>query len=202
MQKQKKQFVIITILLIICIAAWLGIRAYNNKAEEKEKEEAEAEKITVAEIAAEDIMAFSYKYEDTELSFTKTDGTWSYDADASVSLNQDAIASLLSNVERVVAEDEVKDYDDISDYGFDTSEQRVCVKTQEREYIFTFGMNNSLLNQDYMMLDGDDTVYLVSTTMKNSFTKSIEDLTQVEDAATEAEPIEAVDDVNIESTEE
>lgn len=181
MQKQKKQFVIITILLLICIGAWLGIRVYNDKMEEKEKQEAEAERITVAEIDADDITAFSYEYEGVELSFTKTDDTWTYDADTSVPLDQDAIVSLLSNVESVIAEDEVKDYDDISDYGFDASEQKVCVKTEEQEYIFTFGMNNSLLNQDYMMLDGDDTVYLVSTTIKNSFEKSVEDLTQAED---------------------
>ncbi len=197
MQKQKKQFIILIVLLIICVGAWLGIRAYNDKAEEKEKKEAEAKKITVAEISADDITAFSYDSDGTELSFSKTDGTWIYDGDPSVPLDQDAMTSLLSNVEKVTAEDEVKDYDDISDYGFDEPTQTIHVTTADQEYVFTFGMNNSLLNQDYMMSEGDDTVYLVSTTMKNAFTKTVSDLTKEEDTETEAVPEEGTENENV-----
>ena len=55
MQNQKKQFIILVILLVVCVGAWLGIRAYNDRAQEKEEKETEAKKITVAEINADDI---------------------------------------------------------------------------------------------------------------------------------------------------
>ena len=61
--------------------------------------------------------------------------------------------------------------------------------TNEKEYVFTFGMNNSLLGQDYLMSEGDDTVYLVSTTMKNAFSKTVSDLTKEEDTETETEAV-------------
>ena len=61
--------------------------------------------------------------------------------------------------------------------------------TNEKEYVFTFGMNNSLLGQDYLMTEGDDTVYLVSTTMKNVFSKTVSDLTKEEDTETETEAV-------------
>lgn len=201
MQKQKKQFIALVVLLVVCIGAWFGIRVYNDKAEEKEKSEAEAKKITVAEINTDDITAFSYENEGTELTFSKTDGSWIYDEDPTLLLDQDAVASLLSNVTKVTAEDEVKDYDDISDYGFDAPTQTVHVKTADLEYVFTFGMNNSLLNQDYLMREGDDTVYLVSTTIKNAFAKTVLDLTEEEDTEAEAVPEEGTEEA-AESTEE
>lgn len=189
MQNQKKQFILLVILLVVCVGAWLGIRAYNDRAQEKEEKETEAKKITVAEINTDDITAFSYESDGAELSFTNTDGTWTYDGDPSIPLDQDAVASLLSNVEKVTAEDKIEDYDDISDYGFDAPMQTVHVTTNEKEYVFTFGMNNSLLGQDYLMSEGDDTVYLVSTTMKNAFSKTVSDLTKEEDTETETETV-------------
>ncbi len=189
MQNQKKQFIILVILLVVCVGAWLGIRAYNDRAQEKEEKETEAKKITVAEINANDITAFSYESDGAELSFTNTDGTWTYDGDPSIPLDQDAVVSLLSNVEKVTAEDKIEDYDDISDYGFDAPTQTIHVTTNEKEYVFTFGMNNSLLGQDYLMSEGDDTVYLVSTTMKNAFSKTVSDLTKEEDTETETEAV-------------
>lgn len=195
MQKQKKQFIALVVLLVVCIGAWLGIRVYNDKAEEKEKNETEAKKITVAEISADDITAFSYENDGAELAFSKTDGTWIYDGDPSIPLDQDAVVSLLSNVTKVTAEDEVKDYDDISDYGFDAPTQTVHVKTADQEYVFTFGMNNSLLNQDYLMSEGNDTVYLVSTTIKNAFAKTVSNLTKEEDTELEAVPEEGTEEV-------
>lgn len=189
MQNQKKQFILLVILLVVCVGAWLGIRAYNDRAQEKKEKETEAKKITVAEINTDDITAFSYESDGAELSFTNTDGTWTYDGDPSIPLDQDAVASLLSNVEKVTAEDKIEDYDDISDYGFDAPTQTVHVTTNEKEYVFTFGMNNSLLGQDYLMSEGDDTVYLVSTTMKNAFSKTVSDLTKEEDTETETETV-------------
>lgn len=189
MQNQKKQFILLVILLVVCVGAWLGIRVYNDRAQEKEEKETEAKKITVAEINTDDITAFSYESDGAELSFTNTDGTWTYDGDPSIPLDQDAVASLLLNVEKVTAEDKIEDYDDISDYGFDAPMQTVHVTTNEKEYVFTFGMNNSLLGQDYLMSEGDDTVYLVSTTMKNAFSKTVSDLTKEEDTETETETV-------------
>lgn len=189
MQNQKKQFILLVILLVVCVGAWLGIRVYNDRAQEKEEKETEAKKITVAEINTDDITAFSYESDGAELSFTNTDGTWTYDGDPSIPLDQDAVASLLLNVEKVTAEDKIEDYDDISDYGFDAPMQTVHVTTNEKEYVFTFGMNNSLLGQDYLMSEGDDTVYLVSTTMKNAFSKTVSDLTKEEDTETETEAV-------------
>ena len=121
MQNQKKQFIILVILLVVCVGAWLGIRAYNDRAQEKEEKETEAKKITVAEINADDITAFSYESDGAELSFTNTDGTWTYDGDPSIPLDQDAVVSLLSNVEKVTAEDKIEDD------PCDDERERICI---------------------------------------------------------------------------
>lgn len=180
MQKQKKQFIIFLILLVVCAGAYLGVRIYNDHAEKKEEEQAAEEEITVAEITAEDITAFSYDFEGTELSFTKTEDGWIYDADSAVSLDQSSISAMLSNLVSLKAADKVEDYDDISEYGFDEPSRVITVTTEEKTYTFTFGMTNSILSQDYLMMDSDETVYLVSTTIKNAFEKSVADLTAEE----------------------
>jgi len=177
MQKQKKQIIVLAVLLILCVGAYIGIRMYNAKTQESKKKETEAKTTHVAKIAEKDITAFSYDYNGSTLSFTKANDKWTYDKDSSVNLDQSSIKTMLANLSDVKATDKIKKYDDTATYGFDSPTLALNVTTKEKTYALKFGITNSMLSSTYMMLDSDTTVYLADTTLETAFEKSIDELT-------------------------
>ena len=182
MQKQKKQFMIAVLVLAALALCYLGLRYYNTKQEEKEQEEEEAATIKVTDDSSEDVTEWSFQYNGTTLSFAKNDSDEWYDtADESVKLDQDLISGLLTNITSVIAEDEVTDYEALSDYGMDAPEVVVSYTTEEGSKTLSFGMTNEVLSKDYMMLEGNDTIYLVGTTVKSAFEITVDDLIATEE---------------------
>ncbi|MEE1250896.1 MAG: DUF4340 domain-containing protein [Lachnospiraceae bacterium] len=190
MKSQKKTFAILVIILIVCLGAYFGIRTYNSKTEEKEKKEKEAEEIVVTNMNADDITAFSYAYEDNQLSFSKQGDNWVCDNDTAFTLNQDAIETMLLTLKDLKAEDSIDvkatEEEGREDYGFSNPTMTIAVETGDKNTTFTFGMHNDLTNQDYMMVNTDQTVYLMATDVKAAFQKSLVDLKATEDLSTES----------------
>ena len=154
MKSQKRTFLILVVSLIIFLGVYLGIRVYNQKAEEKEKQETENNKIVVTEIDPEDVTAFSYEYEENQLSFVKEDGKWVCENNTGFSLNQDAVETMLSTLKELTAEasidvEEQKE-NDKEDYGLHNPTMSVFVTEKDKTIAFTFGMHNSLTDQDYL----------------------------------------------------
>ena len=115
MKKQKKQLIALCILLLICIVAWVSLTKWNKSQEQKKQEEEEASKVMVTDISTEDVKAFSYQYNNETLSFVKEDDTWYYEADKSIALDQDAVETLVTTAAQFTADQEIRDYEDLSD---------------------------------------------------------------------------------------
>ena len=195
MKSQKRTFLILVVSLIIFLGVYLGIRVYNQKAEEKEKQETKNNKIVVTEIDPEDVTAFSYEYEENQLSFVKEDGKWVCENNTGFSLNQDAVETMLSTLKELTAEasidvEEQKE-NDKEDYGLHNPTMSVFVTEKDKTIAFTFGMHNSLTDQDYLKIDSDDTVYLVTANVKAAFQKSLTDLKENEDNTESIESTES-----------
>lgn len=191
MKRQKKQFLILVILLILCVAAYVGIRIYNQKQSEKEEAKEAAEKITLTDLKSDDITAFSYQYEDQTLEFVKEEDTWYYNKDKTIPIDSSKITSMLSGILSVEATDKITDYDSLSDYGLDNPSNTITVTTADGTTTLKVGSENTMLSEYYLMKDEDQTVYLSSTSVGTSFAKSVEDLTKELDTETETEPAES-----------
>ena len=175
MKKQRKQFLVITIVLVFLIAATAGMKLYNKNAETAKEKETAADTIYITQTAAEDITAFSYELNGETLSFTKQDGTWSYDQDPSVNLDQDAVESLLSVFATFTATDEITAYENLSEYALDAPADTVTLYE---------GMENAMLNEYYVKNADSDVVYLTATSLQARFSKSVEELTVLEETET------------------
>jgi len=172
MKKQRKQFLVITIVLVFLIAATAGMKLYNKNAQTAKEKETAADTIYITQTAAEDITAFSYELNGETLSFTKQDGTWSYDQDPSVNLDQDAVESLLSVFATFTATDEITAYENLSEYALDAPADTVTFTT------------NAMLNEYYVKNADSDVVYLTATSLQARFSKSVEELTVLEETET------------------
>ncbi len=187
MKKQKKQLIALCILLLVCIVAWVCLTKWNKSQEQKKQEEEEASKVTVTDIATEDVNAFSYQYNNETLSFVKEDGTWYYEVDKSISLDQDAVETLAATAAQLTAEQEIKDYEDLSEYGLDTPSNTITLTTDDGTTTLFVGNENDMLSQYYVKTDQSDSIYLAASAIYSAYQKGIEDLTATESTTEIAE---------------
>ena len=209
MKKQKKQLIALCILLLICIVAWVGLTKWNKSQEQKKQEEAEASKVTVTDVNTEDVNAFSYQYNNETLSFVKEDDTWYYEADKSISLDQDTMETLIATTAQLTAEQEIKDYEDLSEYGLETPSNTITLTTGDGTTTLLIGNKNDMLSQYYVKTNQSDSIYLAGSAVYTTYQKGIADLTvteSTEKSATEqpeeTEEADTLQDGDTESTTE
>lgn len=184
MQKQKKQLFAVVAVLLLFIGAYVLLSFYNDKQEEKDTAKAEADKIYVTDVKAKDITAFSYQYNSSTLTFTKAEDTWNSTEESGIDLDESKIETLLSNLEKLEAEEVVENPDELSKYGFDAPTNVITFTTEEGTVTLTVGMKNEITDQYYVTMDGSEKLYLTSTVMPTAFEKSVADLV-VESTETE-----------------
>lgn len=204
MNKQKKQFLILCIVLVVCVIAYLIVSAYNKKQEEKESAEEEAAKITAFSVDADSITAFSYTLDGETLSFTKEDGEWKYDTDPSLNLNESTITTMLSDLTEVTAVEKITEdeTEDSSEYGFDTPANTISVTADGKTTTISIGNYNEMLSEYYLMVEGEETVYLVDSTLTNTFANSVDSLIAEETDTETEEPEEVSATESVETTEQ
>jgi thiol:disulfide interchange protein len=209
MKKQKKQLIALCILLLICIVAWVGLTKWNKSQEQKKQEEEEASKVTVTDVNTEDVNAFSYQYNNETLSFVKEDDTWYYEADKSISLDQDTMETLIATTAQLTAEQEIKDYEDLSEYGLETPSNTITLTTGDGTTTLLIGNKNDMLSQYYVKTNQSDSIYLAGSAVYTTYQKGIADLTvteSTEESATEqpeeTEEADTLQDGDTESTTE
>lgn len=195
MEKQKKQLLILGIVLLVLVGVYAGIRVYNDKQSEKEAAAAEAETVSVTDLAVEDVTAFSYMLDGEKLSFTKNGDAWQYDGDTNLNLDESALETMLSKVTSITATDSLSEYGDLSEYGLDEPSNVITITTAEGTVTLSVGTKNAITSGYYMMRDDSTTLYLVNATAATGCSRTLDELT-----AEDTEETEAVEEEN--STEE
>lgn len=181
MNGQKKQFIGICILVVICAVAYFGLKTYNEKAAEQEEQEAEAEKIEAVSIDTDSVNAFSYQLDGAAITFEKEDDTWYYKEDHSINVDQDAITDMLDAVAQVTATQRLEEVADTSEYGFDSPANVLTFEMEDGTRTITIGMQNEITGEYYIMDNNSDAIYVTETNPGSAFSKSVEDVTLEED---------------------
>ncbi len=184
MDGQKKQFIGICILVVLCVAAYFGLKIYNEKVAEKEQQEAEDKKIEAVSIDKEKVKSFSYQMEGNTLTFEKEEDIWYEKEDHSINIDQDAISTMLDAVTEVTAEEKLENVEDISEYGFDSPTNVLTFEMEDGTRTITIGMQNEITNEYYIMDNNSDAIYVVKTNLNATFSKSVADMTAEEEEET------------------
>lgn len=178
-------------VLVICILAYLIVLAYNKQQEEKEAE-AEDTSITVLNVDTDYLQSFSYQVDGEELSFVKDGDEWYYADDETVNIDSDAVEEMLSYVQTISAVNSFSDYESLSDYGFDDPANRITLSTASSDITVYLGDYNTMLDEYYLYVEGDQTVYLTDSTLETQFSATLEDLTAEEEETEETEAAEGI----------
>ena len=181
MKKQKIQFIVILIVLAVLIAATFGMKWYNKNKEEEKTAEEEASTIYISKVDVDTITAFSYEVDHVTYTFTKDGDTWTYDGDTSLDMDEEAIDSMLATLSSLTAIEEISDYTDLTEFGFDQPEDLISYTTSEGSVSLFVGNKNDTLNAYYIISADGGSIYLTETSLADAFSKTIEELTVTED---------------------
>lgn len=216
MNKQKRTFVILAIVLVVCMAGYLGLLNYN-KYKSDDDSESESDSVEALSLDSSDVKSLSFliggqeytfsriKSEDTsddtestESEKTDTesetnsdenstdDEQWVCDNDTSLKINTSKVTSLLGNATSITASKKFDSDADTSDFGLDEPQNVVKLSTANETYTITIGEKNAMLGEYYIKVNDD--VYLSSNTILGTILDSIDDMVASEDSeSTETE---------------
>ena len=197
MKKQKIQMLVLLAILVVLAAGFLGIRQYNQMQSEEPQEETG---ITVVDIAVEDIVRFSYDYEDVTYTFEKEEDTWYAAEDHSLNLVQTSVSSMITDVGPLVAEQVIENVTDMSQYGLEQPARTISFETASESYIFYVGDFNDVSSVYYLCRPSETTVYVVPALTVNRFNRTLEELVEEEESTeTAAETEETVTETETET---
>lgn len=191
MKKQKKQLIIMVVFLGFLTISYFALGAYNDAQANKEGEQKET--IVVTDFNEENVVAFSYTYEEESNSFTKTDDVWSYDADATFDVDERIVEDMLSDVAYLTAEDYFDAYETIDNYGLDAPQMTVSMTFADGSTVkLMLGDYNDIVGTYYLMVEGNSNLYVVDSTLLDTFEVSYADLEYiVEETETVSEETES-----------
>lgn len=216
MNKQKRTFVILAIVLVACLAGYLGLLNYN-KYKSDDDSESESDSVEALSLDSSDVESLSFLIDGQEYTFsriksedtsndtestesektdteteensessTDDDDQWVCDNDTSLKINTSKVTSLLGNATSITASKKFDSDADTSDFGLDEPQNVVKLSTADKTYTITIGEKNAMLGEYYIKVNDD--VYLSSNTILGTIPDSIDDMVATEDSeSTETE---------------
>lgn len=216
MNKQKRTFVILAIVLVACLAGYLGLLNYN-KYKSDDDSESESDSVEALSLDSSDVKSLSFLIDSQEYTFsriksedtsdetestesektdteteenaessTDDDDQWVCDNDTSLKINTSKVTSLLGNATSITASKKFDSDADTSDFGLDEPQNVVKLSTADETYTITIGEKNAMLGEYYIKVNDD--VYLSSNTILGTIPDSIDDMVATEDSeSTETE---------------
>lgn len=188
MNKQKRTFVILAIVLVACLAGYLGLVNYN-KYKSDDDSESESDSDEALSLDSSDVKSLSFLIDNQEYTFSRVesessdsddDEQWSCDNDTSLKINTSKVTSLLGNATSITASKKFDSDADTSDFGLDKPQNVVKLSTDDKTYTITIGEKNAMLGEYYIKVNDD--VYLSSTTILGTIPNSIDDMVETEDS--------------------
>lgn len=189
MKKQKRQMLILLGILVLLGAGFFAVRQYNQNQSLQPQEETG---ITVVDIQADEIVSFSYDYEDVTYSFEKEEDTWYAAEDHSLNLVQSSVSYMLTDVAPLIADQVIENVTDMSQYGLAEPSRTISFETASESYIFYVGDYNDVSGVYYICKPSETTVYVVPALTVNGFNYTLEDLIE-EEVSTETEETAAAE---------
>lgn len=193
MNKQKRTFTILVIVLVACLAGYLGLLNYNKY--KTDDSDSESDSVEALSVDSSDVKSFSFQIDGQEYTFSRvetsdtSDSTessetdeaqWVCDNDPSMKINTSKVTTLLGSATAITAAQEFDSDTDTSDFGFDDPKNIVKLNTSDKTYTITIGAKNAMLSQYYIKVD--DKIYLSSTTLPGQIPNSIDDMIATDDS--------------------
>ena len=192
MKKKSVNLVTGVAVLVVLSGAYVGVKTYVAKQEEKENESEEEEKTEVFSASSDDIKSVRFLIEKKEVTFEKNDdGEWVKSDETGFPVNQDVLTEAVGSLNEVEADRVLEDVESDSEYGLDSPTNTITITTEEGdETVLHIGSENESTSQYYIDVesssdeesDSDEetgtTVYVVDASTFDPFMKNLYDYAQ------------------------
>lgn len=180
MAKKSVKMLSSVITLGVLAGAYLGVKWYAEKAEEREANADTEETITVFEENYDDLKTVNLTIDGEKATFEKTDDVWLYKQDEEFPLDQSEVENMIASVcliETTMTIDGVKD---LSLYELEEPTNVLEIETVDGEVTtLSIGMKNTSTNQYYMLKnDENTTVYVVDSSYVSKLDVGLYDLAE------------------------
>ena len=175
--KKNKALLILLGVLIVLLAAYFALKAWNRQQAEKDEE---SDAVVVTQIDPAEIKAISYDIGDGERAFEKRDGTWIYTPDADFPLDQSVPETIAEDMGQLKADRELVDGDELADYGLEEPDYTVTL-TEADGTVTEIKFGNTVDDYYYVSPDDSGTVYTVPSSAADNLSQSLNDMAQFDD---------------------
>ena len=196
MKKQKIQFIVLAVLIIICIGGYFVIK--NTQFEQEE----ESTEVVLTSIDAETVTSLtvtgSYNY-----SMEKSGEEWIETSIPDENIDESKIEDIINDLcSLTTVETVVEAPENLEEYGL-AEPVLTATLTQEdgTQTVIYIGDRSELLAKYYSQVDGDDNVYLINYAIVSGMMKETEKFIAEEETETDAEIEETVSEEMEEETE-
>ena len=176
MEKKTRTIGILLLVLLALLITFFGLKKWNtskSEAEEKKKENA-----VVHIFETDSLESIEYKEASgEEMSFVKEDDTWEYAPDTTIALTESSMQNMEDAFSDIQAVKEIKNPDDLSDYGFDSPEYNLTLTGKDGE-AHKFLIGNASGENYYFMEDGTEKVYTVSADLISEMVWQLADVAE------------------------
>lgn len=173
-KKIKKLFLLIGIFLLLLLIL-SGVKYWNRRQEEKQEKETEAARVYLTDL--KDISEISYNVGNGEFTFVKKDGTWVYMEDEDFPLKQSVPEQIADTFGKLEAERELKDGDDLGDYGLTEPAYTVSLTIADgQQTVINFG--NAVDDSYYLTVEESGIVYTAAASVLDELQYTMDELAQ------------------------
>lgn len=185
MKKKKKLFRLLAmfLVLVLLVGGYVAITVLHPFSEEETtgiEDTQEEEKINVASYNEDHINEITYTKGKTKIHLVKKKDTWTATNDADCPVNKYTVNAMLTCLKEVTASRKIED-DSEEDFGLDNPTKVITFVVDGETVTYTIGAKNAIVDKYYFQCSGDDAIYMIDSTMYNSFDYDLLGLAQVPD---------------------
>lgn len=179
MEKRTRTFCLLVGAVVLLLVAYFGIRGFNKNQEKKAEKEAKASEIYLTKM--EDVAEIRYNIGNGEQVFVKESDSdnWEVEAQPDFPLTQTYPEQIASDFGTLKAERELKDADQLSDYGLEDPVYTVEL-SDSKGNTHQISIGNVTGDTYYATVDDSQTVYTVSAAVMEDLQYSLEEMAQLD----------------------
>ena len=169
MKKNKKLYILLSILAGMCIITLIATNI------EKKSEEIKNSGESILEIDIDTVNGLSWNIADEErsLAFHKDDN-WIYDEDTNFPVDKEKIEDALSIFESFAADFIIENVENFEQYGLENPQADISIETDDKTYEINIGDYSKMDSERYVSI-GDGNVYLMKEDPMDTFDKELKD---------------------------
>ena len=177
MKKKSMNLITAVAVLVVLSGAYVGVKTYVAKQEEKENAEEEEEKTQVFSISSKDVQSIKFVIDKKEVTFEKNNDEWVKSDERDFPVDQDKLIEAIGSLNNVEADRVLDNVTDTTEYGLDDPTNTITITDKDgKETVLHVGMENASTSQYYVENGEDESkIYVVADSVFQPFMKTLYD---------------------------